>query len=468
MLNKAANLFGLSVVNSYQLAGTQPYFKFFGNNVVWGKWDTADYINAGYLSNAGVYSIVNRITSVASMAAETFRVYKIKDENKARKIKAWTGHTASAQSLLTAIMLKDSAYEYDDKHPFNAILTKPNQWQGISEFVQTSVGFKLLTGNRYIFMLAPDIGANTGKPVALYNLPPQNMQIKMGAGLWDVAGYVLNLARPLDIPVESIIHSRYWNPEFDANGSHLYGLSPLKAASRNLQRAAAAELRATAMLENAGAAGLLYSKGEEMTKDQAEALKFKVNNEILGPENASKIALANGDMGYIPFGMSASDMSLIEQEKYSDEKLANIFKVPPGLFQASANATDNNIAAWNRQLVTQAVIPALADLRDDLNKILALYGPGYYVDYDINVFPEMQEDQEKLSTILNNSPYLTMNEKRIARGFDEDLNEPMMGRYLIPSNLVDITTLDPAALDAQMNLIDQQGQGNLNNENNNA
>lgn len=458
---------GLSVVRDSEVKrmGVEPYIKFFGNNVVFGKWDATDYVNKYYLHSSALYSIVNRITSVSAQASETFKVYKVKNQAKAARHKQWTGRNATKDSLFQALLTKDDAYEVDDSHPFNELLKKPNDWQGINEFVQTCIGFKLLTGNRYLFMTTLDLGANAGKPFALYNLPPQHITIKQGQTLWSVAGYVLNLGVPVDIPAEVIIHSREWNADFDGMGSHLYGLSPLRANHRNLMRGAAAEDRAVAMLQNAGAAGLVFNKAaESMTVEQAGLLKKKVNEEVLGFENAGKIAIANGDMGYLNFGLTAGDMGLMEQEKYSDEKIANAYKVPPGLFQASANATDNNIAAWNRQLVTQAVIPALADLRDDLNKILGLYGEGYYVDYDINVFPEMQEDQEKLSNILDKSWYLTPNEKRIARGFDEDMSEPMMKRYLVPTTLQDITNLDPSNMDNAMNQIDQ----GLNNDNLNA
>jgi hypothetical protein len=138
--------------------------------------------------------------------------------------------------------------------------------------------------------------------------------------------------------------------------------------------------------------------------------------------------------------------------------LCNIYKVPTGLFMSSANATDNNIREWNRQLISQAVIPALSDLRDDWNEIARAYGSEQevYVDYDITVFPEMQEDLNTTATRLDKMWYMTGNEKRIAMGMDEDLAQPMLNTYLVPSSLKEISDIDPANVDREMERVDRE------------
>ena len=39
----------------------------------------------------------------------------------------------------------------------------------------------------------------------------------------------------IEFPAENIIHVKYANPFFDFSGSHLYGLSPIKALLRNIE-----------------------------------------------------------------------------------------------------------------------------------------------------------------------------------------------------------------------------------------
>ena len=98
-----------------------------------------------------------------------------------------------------------------------------------------------LTGNCYFYLLSPEEGANAGVPVQLYVLPAHLMQIvlKQKANMLSTESpidhYVLIEGNSM-IKFESkdVIHIKYSNPNFDLSGSHLYGMSPLRAALRNI------------------------------------------------------------------------------------------------------------------------------------------------------------------------------------------------------------------------------------------
>lgn len=460
-MTKYDGRFNLPVRTSQNLKLFESYFNRY--MAVWQPWNEKDYIRDGFLKNAGLYSIVSRICRTAATAP--FKVYRIKEQGKKNleRYKSWTSRGATKESMGNAWRLKQQVFEEDNAHELNKLIERPNQMQGGNQFVQNSIGFKLLTGNRFLFLSMLDMGANAGRVSEIYNLPPQNMRLIPGSTLWEVAGYELMLAKIVPIEKENVIHSRFWNPEFDLSGSHLWGLSPLRAATRNLTRTDAAEDRSVSMLQNAGAAGIVFAKtgftnadGSAMTLEQAAKVKRQWNEEILGGKNAGAIGLANQELGYLNFGMSVVELAILEQEKYSQDQLCNIYCVPPGLFQSSANATDNNIQAWNKQLITQAAIPALADLRDDLNEIAKRYGDDIYIDFDASVFPELQEDQEKVARVMQMSWWTKGNEKRLAMYMDEDQEEEMMNRYLVPSGLTDISDLNPANIDNALNEVDAE------------
>jgi HK97 family phage portal protein len=461
LLKAVAKPFGLDVVRRERELSSSlmaRIFRMIGlSTYSWSYWDNEKFVREGYLGNADLYAIVNRITSTAAIAP--FKVFRVKDQKKLLKYKQWTGERATAASIQKAILLKNQVFEEDNTHALNLLIERPNHWQGCNEFTQASIGFKLITGNRFWFVNELDAGANAGRPHGVFNLPPQYMTIIIGSTLWTVKGYELNLGHPQPIPPESIIHSRYWNPEYDLTGSHLWGLSPLRAASRTLDRSNKAEQRGTTMLDNAGAAGVMFDKGgSKLTVEQAQEMKRKLNEEVLGLDNSGRISLANGDIGYINFGLSAVEMEILKQEEFSMQRLANIYKAPAGLFLANANATDNNIAAWNKQLVTQAVIPALSELRDDWNKIAQKYEENIYVDYDVSVFPELQDDIEKTAKVMAQAWWYNGNEKRLAMGADEDSAEPMMKKYLVPGTLREISDLNP---DAFIDELDRETDENM-------
>lgn len=458
MLNKAANTVGLSVVRNrfdYSL------LQLFGMSLVWGKWNGEDHIKA-YEQNASLYSIVNRITRTASMAP--FKVYKIKDQKKFQKYKNWTGSNATKASVMNAMRLKAQVYEEDNSHPLNYLLANPNPFQGGADFVANSIGYRLLTGNRFWLLTQLDIGANAGNVVNIVNLPPDDVAVKGDGTLFGVSGYVLNLGQSIDIPKESIIHSKYANYRIDSQGSHKKGLSPLVAGERNLVINDYAENRSATELKNAGAAGMVYNKNiDQWSPEQAAAIKDKLHEDVIGLENAAKIAVANGDLGYLQFGQNAQQLGTLEKAKYSMQQLCNIYGVPYILFNAD-NSTYNNIQEAKKELITMGVIPELVALRDDFNTIAKMFkaGDGYYIDFDISVFPELQEDLEKQARIMTAAYWLTLNEKRLGMGYDEDNEEEMMDKYLVPSGLTEITQLNPDNIQAQMDHVDQQMNDNGN------
>lgn len=424
----------------------------------WSKWTLHKYIKKGYMGNSGLYSVVNRITRKAAIAP--FYVYRVKDKKKAYLYKQWTGPDATKESRQKAMLIKEQAFEEDLEHPFNEILRKPNRWQGWNEFCQTSIGFMLLTGNRFWLKNILDAGANAGKLAGLYNLPPQHMMIVGGETMWEVVGYQLQIGAVVKIPAAMVEHCRYWNPDYDASGSHLWGLSPLAAAGKDLDRSNKAAERGVTMLDNAGAAGVLFEKENwsDLSEEQVGEIKRRINDEVLGSDNAGKIVLANGDIGYINFGLTAVEMDVLNQEKYSDEKIANIYGAPAGLFQANANATDNNIKAWNKELVSNCVLPALSDLRESLNNVAKDVYPddNIFVDFDKSVYPELQEDQEKLARVMSTSWWLKGNEKRLAMGYDEDSDEPMMDTYLVPTSIQPIDNINPDLLQDEIDRADEE------------
>lgn len=455
MLIKATNL-----VTGLQIAPTNSSLNvlkqwMIGMNAIYPAWNERNYVNDAYLVNPALYAIVNRITAKA--ATVPFSAYRIKNQSKADKYKSFTGPDATKDSLRLAMELKSEAYELDEKHPINNLLERPNEWQRQSEFIQTCVGFRLLRGERFLYMTILDAGANSGQPTSIVNMPPGCMVVIPGQGLFEISSYELNIgATPLPIPKDLIIFSREWNPVIDANRTHLRGVSPLRAANKLLHRMGAAQDRATLMLETSGAAGILYNKVvDSYTREQRDELKRIMNTEVLGKQNTNSIHVGQGDLGYINFGISATDMELLEQERFTIEQLCNIYKTPSGLF-IETNPTDNNVREWKKQMFSDAVIPVLSDMRDDYNEIARRYKDPPYVDFDISGVPEMQEDVNVTATRLDKMWYMTGNQKRLATGQDEDTENEMMNKYFIPSGLKLIDDLDPEKLNREMDIIDQE------------
>lgn len=437
----------------------------FGFSVSWLSESSLTYVRNGYSGNPDVYTAVNKVARTASYAP--FKVYRIKDKQKHLKYKMWTGQNATAESIQKAFQIKSLAYEEDNDHPLNKLIEKPNQWQNSREFTESCIGFKLVTGERMLRVSILDMGANAGRPYEIYNLPPQCTDVKGDGSMMGVSTFVLMIGAPQNIPAEEMVFSRYWNPNFDSTGGHLRGLSPWKAGCKLITISNSSLRRTGAMLDNAGAAGLIFNKAtEQLTPEQASQIKQRMNNEVLDPENANSIAVANGDMGYINFGLKGSEMELQASMKLTTNRIASILNVPPVLLNPE-NSSYNNLKEAKKELITAACFPELDSLRDDWNQIAKLYlkdseEADIWVDYDASVYPELQEDLAKLVTICKEAWWLTPNQKRLKMYEDEDTENEMMNKYIIPSGLM---LIDDLGLNDVDQALDEDDDLNGRNQN---
>ncbi len=102
--------------------------------------------------------------------------------------------------------------------------------------------------------------------------------------------------------------------------------------------------------------------------------------------------------------ISSIDLQLLESEKVTLRELCNVYGVNSALFNDPDNKTYNNMKEAKKEMLTQVVLPELVALRDAFNRFFSTeIGQGYYIDFDLTVFPELQEDMKELSAILSQS-----------------------------------------------------------------
>jgi len=98
-----------------------------------------------------------------------------------------------------------------------------------------------------------------------------------------------------------------------------------------------------------------------------------------------------------------------------------------------------------KMLYTNSVIPELYKVRDELNRWLAPnFGDKLFIDFDISVIPELQEETEKVVSQMTQAWWLTPNEKRMAMSYGKDEENPAMDDYYVPANTIVTFVVDPA------------------------
>ena len=410
-------------------------YNYLGNSIIWNPENDSTYIEKGYQYNSTIYSIVNLISKTA--ATIPFQIYEIKNENELKRYKSMTSGIANGSALHKAEMIRKHALEEVADTELHELLSRPNPAQSYNAWIQEIIAFGKLTGNRYIYGLKPDTGANKGKFKELYVLPSQKVEINSG-GIFDpVKSYSLDYNGQYKMAAEDICHIKDFNPYYDGTGSHLYGMSPLKAGLRSLDTNNEAVSTGAKYLQNQTARGVLMSDEGDINEVQAQQLKEKFKQNYQGSNNAGDIVITPKKLSWINFGMSASDLSLIEQYNASIKDLCNIYSVPAVLLNNTESSTYNNVIEAKKTLYQNAVIPELNKIKDELNRwLVPAYGDKLYIDFDYSSISEMQEEMDKVVNQMSQAWWLTPNEKRQAMSYGVEADNEKLNDYYIPANLM--------------------------------
>tara|TARA_Y100001972_G_scaffold128846_1_gene192112 strand:- start:1547 stop:3271 length:1725 start_codon:yes stop_codon:yes gene_type:complete len=402
-----------------------------------------EYVEKGYSYNPDVYAVVNTITNACR--GVKFAVYEVTDSHKHRKYQRLPSE-AKQHQLDKVLRYKHQSLVEVGKDDFLAkVLERPNKLQAFPEFIENAIGFKLITGNAYIHGAKLENGANAGLIKNLYVLPSQYMRIR--ASKTDenaVVGYVLELTsgmtstQSVTFPEDEIMHLKYWNPDYDGDGSHLYGLSPLRAGARVVRQSNDSYTAQMAQLQNSGAMGILAVEPETMTEEQARQLERDYYRKYTGSFNRGKIVVAGANMEWKQIGLSPVDLNIIESQKMSLRDICNVYGINSALLNDPDNKVYNNVSEARKALYMERVLPELDSFRDELNRWLTtnhneVTGKNYYIDYDLDSIPAIQSDMAAVIDQIKDSWWITANEKRIAMGYDDD---PIMNQYFIPANFI--------------------------------
>ena len=399
-----------------------------------------NYITDGYQVNDIIYTAVSLITDKVKLPE--WAAYKIVDE---AAFKSYQGlmrkKDISTQDFKKAVKYRKKALEpiYVDR--LSELLKYPNDYETFQDLVANSSGWKLITGGRTIWSQMLNMGANAGKPFQLHNLPYQEVSIIATTNQFPIVeqAYVMTNLAEAYFPKSQVLHDKYQNYDWDVNGAHLYGMSPLKSALRRLSRSNSAIKASAAMLENQGVKGVLYMDDPRVlsngidpldTRKQVEAVKQKLvgKGEWVGSDNWGRIGVSGYKLGWQSVGLSPVDLSIIESEKWDLKRFGAVYGVPSQLMGDSDSSTYNNVREAEKALTARCAIPQLVAFRNHFNRKLqtdwGYKGQNVYVDFDHTVFTELQEDVKEKSTWINQLRALSPNEQRMHLGL-ERIDNPL-------------------------------------------
>ena len=429
--------------------------------VTWQGQNAQAYVRDGYQSNDIVYSIVKLITDKAKLAP--FHVYKVIDQTAAKRYKSLMKQPDKIENWNEVRQLHKKAFElYDGDSRLNELLKYPNEEDTWADLIEQWCGFKLLTGNSFIYAKMIEGGANDGKPFELYALPAQYMAIIANVEVFPPVrvGYQLYYGKMWTFDTKEILHDKYFNPYWTVTGNELYGQSPLMAAARTLTRSNEAKTASVASFQNGGPAGVLFMNDDRFDPtsgtQQAQALKKSIS-EKGGASNYNSIAVSGYKVDWKQIGLSPVELNIIESEKWDMKSLCNIYGVPSQLLNDADNKTYNNQLEGEKALTLRCAIPLLDAITDNLNRKLhsdwGYRGTNVYIGYDIQVFQELEANKAEQVTWLNNAWWISPAQKMEIMGIKNPDYIPTeeMEKLYIPSNLQTIDQFQPLEIPTEVN-----------------
>lgn len=327
------------------------------------------------------------------------------------------------------------------------LLKNPNASQSFNQFVDEAMAWRLTTGNRYIYWMAPESGPNKGKPAEIHLLPASQVEIIQGDWLQPVKAYHLTIGNIYkEIPAERVIHGKTTNLQYDLSGSQLYGMSPLQAALKIMTATNHGYDRMTTQFEQGGPDYIITGTKDTATQEWTPEQKQTFWDWLKSPRfKKDRFHAKNLPIELHELGKSIVDMNVLEYIKLSLRDYCNIYGVPSALMNDNEYATQSaNAREYQRQLWNNAIIPELEMLKEDFNKLCGVYnkltGQDLYFDYCLDDIPELQTDNSTQAAALAQAWWLTPDEKREAMG-KEETNLPEMQTIYAPMGTVPLSEI---------------------------
>lgn len=415
------------------------------------NYDT--YIEKGFKKLPYVYGIIDHICEKFSDAPRL--LYKEKDRKKAMGFHALRKGQMNPETAFKSRMLLIKAFEQiEEKHPYYTLFSNPNPITPTEKsFNYSRCGYLALTGNSYVYSAVPGMGINAKIPKQLWVIPSPTCQPIAGTNMDPIQGYKVSYYEPDTVPFERIQHVKLSNivSQFNSLDQMLVGMSPMSALIPTVSQLNDAFNANGIAFQNMAPAGVLNGEpkdGVSISEEQGMKLQDGFAQRHQGTKSWKKILVTPARVHWTQIGFSPVDMQILEFMDKAEEQIAKVYHYPLGLLNDKGEVANQSINS--RRLITDAVMPYIRRFDDaDTRSVREWYSdPLLQVITDLQYFPEMQEDMQKVAQWLKDCYWLSMEEKRRVMDYEEEIQ----GTVLVPSNLVQLSDILTGDLDGGSSL----------------
>lgn len=307
--------------------------------------------------------------------------------------------------------------------PLMTLINRPNPLQGRSAFFESLMSYFVMTGNTYIESVAP---SDKFPPMELWTMRPDKMRIVPGK-----EGY----PQRYEFTANNIIKKWEMNPITFQCGvlqmktfnplDEWFGMSPLESAMLSLDQNNQGNRWNLALLQNSATpSGVIKVKTSDvnpsgsLSNEQYEKLRESLAENYQGSRNTGRPMLLEGGLEWQPMGFSPVDMNFIQSKSVSGQDIAIAFGVP-GEMLGLGTKTFANYKEARLSFYEETILPIMDFVQTELNNWLTpRFGENIFLEYDKDDIEALTEKRDQKYTSLQNTNWLTINEKREAVGYE--------------------------------------------------
>ena len=174
---------------------------------------------------------------------------------------------------------------------------------------------------------------------------------------------------------KDVVHIKYSNPNYDQQGSHLYGQSPLRAALRNIQSSNESIDLNIKTLQSGGAFGLIHSKGQNaLTDTQAKTLKERLKEMDNDPSRLAKLTGVSAEIGFTRLSLTSDELKPFDYLSFDLKQICNVLGWDDKLMNNDEGAKYDNYTLAAKRVLLNSLMPDLKLLEEAINnEILPRY-----------------------------------------------------------------------------------------------
>lgn len=369
-----------------------------------GKWTDLSqayrvhpWVHAGIKAIArAVADVPLRVIRIQGGAPKSLIAYK-----SALGVKRW-------EDVLDRV--KAEGGEVLENHPLLSVLENPLPEAQITrhEFLEAVVTYLELEGTAYAEMIYADQAKQNLRGLWPY-IDPRNVWVIPGEEQL-VRGYIYRRGTSTIVfSADEIISFKYFHPE-----NPYYGLAPTEV----LRQALIADLRAIdwnrMFFDNDATPGGVLTTEQDLTKDQARAMRAMWEERYRGSRKAHRTAVLGKGLKYQPISPSHRDMGFLELRGWTREEVLAVYGVPPIVVGLYKDVNRAAAATMRRLFYENTIIPRLGKIESILNYALVPAGENIRLVFDVSAIEALQEDvseKAKVGRLLTDQGW-TKNELR--------------------------------------------------------